>query len=163
MHIGTVVLAIVVSAGSVARADDAHDALSLTGLQMRSLALSRDINDSVVGALTEIRASGDTRTPDCLGSLRDTGGEISDVLDGVAGLAIVTAEMNDPRDEKVASSYRNIYAKGALDRLRLDRRTVNQVAGECANQLLVQNKARDLIQLIDDASVALGSLKSAGD
>jgi hypothetical protein len=154
-----VAVSIVFSAEPPARAADAHDPSAIGAIYQRSLTILGDINDTVGGALLQARASGDLQSANCLGQLRDTASEISDVLVDVNDLDTVESGMIDGRDQKFAVLIRNLSAKGATKQLAIYRRTVNQTEGECANQGLVQQKARDLIQLIDDATAELETMK----
>lgn len=133
----------------------------LVAMNQRSLRVAMDINESIQGALPGAMQAGDSQTVECLGSLRDTAMQVSDQIGDVSDLATVASAMLDPGDAKRAALIRDVSAEGALRILSVDRREVNQTAGECPNQALVQYKARDLIQLIDDATTMLQRFHSA--
>jgi len=154
-----VAVSIVFSAEPPAHAADAHDLSAIGAIYKRSLTATVDINETVEGALSQSAANGDFRTTDCLGVLRDTAEELTGVLGDVYDLTMVESGMIDSRDEKFAASIRNISAKGAVDQLVVYRRQINQAEGMCANQGLVQQKARDVVQLIDDATAELETMK----
>jgi len=124
----------------------------------QSLKLTKDLGDAMAGALSAGHASGDLRSTECLNTLVTLSLEIEANIAGVDDLNLVTSMMVDSRDEKSAISVRAMSANAALAQLKIDRTEVNQTAGECSDQAIVQEKARELDQLLDDASVELTRL-----
>ena len=70
--------------------------------------------------------------------------------------------MRDPKDLKAAASIRDISAGTAMKFISIDRREISETSGECASQALVQSKARDLSQLIDEAMAQLAAFQAKG-
>lgn len=145
-----------------ARAVNSGEADTIFAINLRSSRLTRDITEAQQGAVSHLLANGDTQSLDCLDTLREASSEVSDSLNGVSDLANVASMMRDPADRKYAASVRDAEVDGAVGVLAIERREINRTAGVCPDHALVQSKARDLIQLIDDALTQLGALRGQG-
>ncbi|HTX48955.1 MAG TPA: hypothetical protein VME40_06140 [Caulobacteraceae bacterium] len=152
--LGLAALALPTPASAVTR----HDARAVQALYKRSLDLTQALTDAVGGGVSQLNATGDAQTLDCLDTLREAASEVSDQLMDVQDVATLAASLRHAPDRRYGVVAARKAAARALDVLPVEAKQINATASLCLTQTLVQQKARDGLLLIDDATPALKRL-----
>jgi hypothetical protein len=135
-----------------------HDARAIQALYKRSLDLTQALTDAVGGGVSQLNATGDAQTLDCLDTLREAASEVSDQLMDVQDVASLAASLRHAPDRRSGAVAARKAAVRALDVLPVEAKQINATASLCLTQTIVQQKARDGLLLIDDATPALKRL-----
>jgi len=147
-------LALPAPAAAVTRSD----ARAVQALYKRSLDLSQALTDALGGGVSQLNATGDAQTLDCLDTLREAASEVSDQLMDVQDVSALAASLHRAADRRAGAVAARKAAARALEVLPVEAKQINATASLCLTQTLVQQKARDGLQLIDDATPALKRL-----
>jgi hypothetical protein len=138
-----------------------RDVASLDALYKRSRDLTQSLTEAASAGVSQLNAGGDGQALDCLESLRDAAGQVSDRLMDVRDVASLAASLHRGPDRRLGLAASRRTAASALAVLPAERRQIGQTASLCFTQTAVQQHARDALQLIDDATAALGRLGAA--
>jgi hypothetical protein len=149
------VFAAATGAAPGAQAVTRRDAQAIDSLYDRSLDLTQSLTQAVGGGVAQLNATGDAQTLDCVDTLREAASEVSGQLMDVDDVAALAAGLRRAPDRRRGAAATGRAIARALGVLPAEARQVNQTAGLCLTQTLVQNKARDQLQLINDAMVEL--------
>jgi hypothetical protein len=142
-----------------AQATTHRDAQAMATLYQRSLDLTQALTDAVGGGVSQLNATGDAQSLDCLETLREAASEVSDRLMDVRDVAALSSRLHRLADRRLGSAAASAAAARALEVLPAESRQVNQTAGLCLTQAQVQQRARDELLLINDATSALERLQ----
>lgn len=135
-----------------------HDARAVQALYKRSLDLTQTLTDAVGGGVSQLNATGDAQTLDCLDTLREAVAQVSNQLMDVQDVASLAAALRQAPDRRSGAAAARKSAARALDVLPVEARQINATASLCLTQTLVQQRARDGLLLINDATPALKRL-----
>jgi hypothetical protein len=138
----------------------ARDVKALDALHKRSFDLTQALTESEGGGVTQLNATGDPQTLDCIETLREASNQVTDQLMDVDDVAAVARRMKHPTDRGIAAAHTARAVGRALNILPVEARQVNQTAGLCLTQSGVQDKAREQLQLINDAIGQLQALRA---
>ena len=141
-----------------AQAMSRRDVRSLDALYKRSQDLSQSLTEGASAGAAQFNAGGDAAALDCLESLRDAAGQVSDQLMDARDVASLAASLHRGPDRRLGLAAARRSAAGALAVLPAVRRQIEQTASLCLTQTAVQQHARDALLLIDEATAALGKL-----
>jgi len=136
-----------------------HDARAVQGLYQRSLDLTQALTDAASAGVSQLNAGGDAQTLDCLDTLREAANDVSDQLLDVQDVATLSASLHQGRDRRLGAAATRKAAARALEVLPVEARQINQTASLCLTQVVVQQKARDGLTLINDATPVLKTLR----
>jgi hypothetical protein len=138
----------------------ARDVKALDALYTRAFDLTQALTESEGGGVSQLNTTGDAQTLDCIETLREASNQVTDQLMDVDDVAALARRMKQPADRKAAAAQTAKSVTRALDILPVEARQVNQTAGLCLTQPLVQDKSRDQLQLINDAIARLQALNA---
>jgi hypothetical protein len=122
--------------------------------------VAKDIIEASRGAAIAMLQTGDNRAAACLDTLVDVAMSISDQIDHIEDLQEIRYRLVDARDIESAIGVRDRSSKAILERFDLERGQINREAGLCYGESIVQDKARMLLQLMDEATSEIEALDS---
>jgi hypothetical protein len=149
---------LIAGAAPGAQALSRRDVASLDALYNRSQDLTQSLTEAASAGVSQLNSGGDAQALDCLESLRDAAGQVSDQLMDVRDVASLAASLRRGPDRRLGLAATRRAAAGALAALPAERRQIGQTASLCLSQTAVQQQARDALLLINDATAALGKL-----
>jgi hypothetical protein len=160
MRLKLAIVAALLIAGTApsAQAMSRRDVRSLDALYKRSQDLGQSLTEAASAGANQLSAGGDAAALDCLESLRDAAGQVSDQLMDVRDVASLAASLHRGPDRRLGLAATRRAASGALAVLPAERRQISQTASLCLSQTAVQQQARDALLLINDAAAELGKL-----
>ena len=135
-----------------------QDAKTIDALYQRSADLTQKITSAAATAAAQLSGGGDAAALDCLEPLRDAASQVSDQLMDVRDVTSLAASLHRGVDRRRGSAASHRAAASALTVLDVEGKQVSRTASLCAAQTSVQPLAKDALQLIDDATVALKQL-----
>ena len=135
-----------------------RDAKAIDALYQRSTDLAQQITSAAATAAAQLSGGGDSAALDCLEPLRDAAGQVSDQLMDVRDVTSLAASLHRGADRRRGSAASHRAAARALTVLDVEGKQVSHTASLCVAQASVQPLAKDALQLIDDATVALNKL-----
>ncbi|HUO11666.1 MAG TPA: hypothetical protein VMU37_02825 [Caulobacteraceae bacterium] len=155
---GLAAIIVLAIAATPAAAVTRQDARALQALYKRSLDLTQELTDAVGGGVSQLNATGDAQTLDCLDTLREAAGDVSDQLMDVRDVSSLAASLRHAPERRAGRIASRKAAARALEVLPVEARQINQTASLCLTQTVVQQKARDGLTLINDATPVLRRL-----
>ena len=135
-----------------------RDAKAIDALYQRSADLTQQITSAAATAAAQLSGGGDSAALDCLEQLRDAATQVSDQLMDVRDVTSLAVSLRRGADRRRGAAATHRAATSALTVLDVEGKQVSRTASLCAAQTGVQPLAKDALQLIDEATVALKKL-----
>lgn len=154
------VLVVTAAAAGGAQAVQHRDVRALDSLLKRAQDQTSALTFAESGGVAQASAGGDAQALDCLETLREASNQVADQLQDVDDVAAEAASLHRLDDRRLGSAATARSVARALEILPVEAKQANQTAGLCLAQTDIQVKAKDEVQLIDDATAALERLEA---